>query len=312
MLGFAVVTHTTPAQFLRLARTLTQMYGNPPIACHHDFSQAALDTSAFPPNVSFVEDWHKTRWGVWPIVEATLKAIRLLYARDDPDYFTVVSAADYPIAPAKQVLWELREWGADAYIDGYSLQDALQGRFEPCEAHLKLFRAPYNIEEARNRYLRAIAKVPLVKKSNTIGRRWRVGSTTRAMPFDTPVTPYTRDYHCFVGSNWFSGNRKAAQRLLARTQSDRRLQRHLRWRRFPEESYFQTVLWNDPDIRTDHRTRHYMNWESKEEHPKTLSEEDLHVLFDELPHFARKFSADAPVLDAIDEKLGVAPAKALP
>ena len=71
------------------------------------------------------------------------------------------------------------------------------------------------------------------------------------------------------------------------------------------------MLHNDPDIRVDFRTRHYMNWDRIGEHPKDLAEEDFELLFRERPHFARKFRPDASVLDAIDEKLGVAASEAV-
>ncbi len=49
-IGFAILSHTEPEQLLRLVRTLNSMFGDPPIVCHHDFSQCSLHEALFPTN----------------------------------------------------------------------------------------------------------------------------------------------------------------------------------------------------------------------------------------------------------------------
>ena len=42
-IGFVIVSYDKPAQLLRLVRRLMKLYNNPPIVCHHDFSQCSLE-----------------------------------------------------------------------------------------------------------------------------------------------------------------------------------------------------------------------------------------------------------------------------
>ena len=67
-IGFVLLTHSDPGQALTLAQVLSDLYGNPPIVCHHDFSQCPLDKSQFPANVRFVEPHFSTFWGCFSIV----------------------------------------------------------------------------------------------------------------------------------------------------------------------------------------------------------------------------------------------------
>src|SRR3712207_6164283 len=102
--GFVVLSHRSPDQLLGLVHVLGELYGDPPIACHHDFSQSDLDVRHFPANVHFVRPSLRTGWGKWSLVEASLQSIDRLYQAADPDIFFLISAADYPGAPPDKVL----------------------------------------------------------------------------------------------------------------------------------------------------------------------------------------------------------------
>ena len=41
-IGFVLITHTAPAQILRLLRALEAVYGDPTMAIHHDFDQCPV------------------------------------------------------------------------------------------------------------------------------------------------------------------------------------------------------------------------------------------------------------------------------
>lgn len=115
-IGFVLLTHNNPDQILFLCEQLTKLFDNAPIVIHHDFSQCQVNIGLFPKNVSFVEDWLTTQWGSWGIVGGKLKALRRLYADHNPDWFVVLSAADFPIKPAQSILDDLYGGGFDAYL----------------------------------------------------------------------------------------------------------------------------------------------------------------------------------------------------
>lgn len=308
--GFIILSHRAPAQLHRLVRTLDQLYGRPAIACHHDFSQATLDVGSFAENVRFVQPSVRTGWGKWSLVEATLRGLELLYRSADPDFFFLISAADYPAADAGQVLRDLEESRADYWIDAFNLREALQGREEEHEPHLSHHRSPANIALARERYLRAHAKIPVVRFrppafSTTVQRYPRLGMRTIALPVDAPLSPFRTGYDCFVGSQWFTGTRKAARKLMAPSSDDLRLQRHLRNRVVPDECYVQTVLCNDGSLLGSRRTHRLAFWHGGGAHPAEVEMDDIPVVEDQRPHFVRKIGADGAVPDALDRMLGL-------
>src|SRR5689334_16389038 len=116
-IGFVILSHQSGTQLLRLVHALSALYGDPPIGCHHDFSQAELDTALFPPNVKFVRPSRKTAWGRMMTVDAALDALKLLYQDEGPDWFVLLGISDYPIMSAEGVLEQLRSSPADALLD---------------------------------------------------------------------------------------------------------------------------------------------------------------------------------------------------
>jgi len=286
MFGFVILSHRSPGQLLRLCRTLNTLYGDPPIACHHDFAQSAIDTAGFPPNVHFVRPSITTAWAKWSLVEATLAALRLLYDVADPDHFYVTHEAD-------------------AFIDAFALREALSGNVVIGDAHLAHHRAPHNLALERDRYLRARLKIPIVRfrppaHSTTAERYPRLGGLTVVLPFPAPRSPFGNGYECYVGSQWFTGNRKVAHRLLNPSPKDRKLQRFYRSRVVPDESYFQCVICNAPELVWKNRTFRYASWDGA--HPIDLGVANI----DAVMHFARKFREDDPALDLLDRHLGIA------
>lgn len=308
MFGFTILSHKSPAQLLRLCLRLNELYGDPPIACHHDFSQCKLDQRHFPSNVRFVQDWHVTGWGKWSLIEATLSSIETLYAHADPEFFFLISGMDYPTRLPALVEKDLRGVGADAFIDAFPLLEALQGDIGNPDPHLAHHRAMYNLKLERDRYLRAQIKVPLIRwkpptHSTTKERYPRIGAMTRVLPFDTPFSPFDGSYRCFAGSQWFTGNRKVAAKLLNPSAKDRQLRRYYRNRVIPDESYFQCVIGNAPELAYTERTFRFADWHGA--HPRDMSVDQFDRMMASGAHFARKFAQDDPILDRIDDALGI-------
>lgn len=304
-IGFVILSHREPAQVLRLVRTLNRLYGDPPIACHHDFSQSPLDPSAFPPNVRFVQPSVRTGWAKWSVVRAMLAALRLLYDHADPDWFVLLSGADYPIKPAAALRADLAALGADALIDFRPSGDTpeeVAARYGPRNPELGQFESPGNLRLKWRHFEAAALWLPRLR-FNDAGRRVRLGRQTLHLPFATPFAPYRRDFRNFFGDHWFIANRRVAHLLLNPTPRHLRLQRYLSMRAVPEEGYYQTVICNEPGLRLVRDNHRYARWNGGGAHPQTLGEEDLPALAATNAHFARKFAAGAPVLDRIDREL---------
>lgn len=327
-IGFVILSHNNPQQLLRLVRCLQRIYDNPPIAIHHDIGQSPLRRNDFPSDVRFALPHVKTGWGKFSLVVAALRTLELLYQNATPDWFVLLSAADYPTMPADKVLETLASSQVDALLDYRevpSLSDSnhnltfglsisrnsinfgtLQlGRSysAPENSALKHFVLSNNLELAWRRYMGFYVWVPIIRSGPRIGRYML------NLPFEDWRSPFEPDFKCLYGDQWFTGNRKVAEILLRPTEKHMRLRRHLRFRYVADECYYQTVLGNALDLKISKATRRFMDWSQSAggplggSHPKVLGVDDLPAIISSKAHFARKFAPDALVLDAIDKML---------
>jgi hypothetical protein len=307
--GFIILSHKAPEQVFRLCDTLGKLYGDPPIVCHHDLSQAPMDRSRFPGNVKFVKEWIRTGWGRWSVTEATLRAVRVLYDEDEgPDHFFLISGADYPTSRPETVSADLRRIGADAFIDCFSVVETMRGKVRKGETHLSHHRAGWNLPIVAKRYMHAQVRIPIVrfrphKLTSTKESYPRLGAITQALPFPSLSSPFDNTYRCWAGSQWFSANRKVARKLLNPSSKDRHLQRYYLNRNMPDESYVHTVVCNDPDLTHHDGPFRWLKWHGA--HPLWLGTDDFDDIVASKAHFSRKFKPNDPVLDRIDEFLAI-------
>ena len=301
-IGFVIVSHREEAQLLRLTQSLNRLYGNPPIACHHDFDQASLSLDRFSSNIDFVRPHFRTAWGKWVVVDATLAALALLYEGGGPDWFVLLSASDYPIRRGDEVVSELAASPFDAYLDARPISGAkaaasLHGELNPKLGHLSY----PSIERVKwSHYLGAELWIPIIRRRP----RWRLGRYTIHLPFAARNRLPER-FGMFHGDHWFTGNRRTAQTLLNPRPEHLILQRHLRMRSSPDECYYQTVLANTAGLSICLNNKRYADWTKLAAHPKDLTEPDLPEMFASGAHFARKFAPGSAALGGVDERLGI-------
>jgi len=325
-IGFVVLSHNNPHQLQRLVRCLRRVYDNPPIAIHHDIGQSRIRSDDFPSDVKFVVPHVKTGWGKFSLVAAALRALELLYQNAAPDWFILLSAADYPTMPADKVLEELASSGMDALLDyrevpnlsdfsharrlrisRYSVDVGVL-RFDlplpmPENPALKHFVLSSNLAIAWQRYIGLHVWLPVIRRGPRVGR-YMIN-----LPFEDWRSPFAPDFKCLYGDQWFTGNRKVAEILLKPTDQHMRLRRHLRFRYVADECCYQTVLGNTPSLRISKATRRFVDWSESAggphggSHPKVLSVNDLSAIISSKSYFARKFAPESPMLDEIDKML---------
>jgi hypothetical protein len=275
-LGFLILTHDNPPQLMRLVRRLNAMFGAPPIVCHHDFSKCRLDTTELPANVSFVRPHLVTARGRWSVVEATVAGLRVLHERDDaPEWVTLLSGADYPIKTADVILAEVTGSPGDAFVEYISVDP----------------EAPQTPHERRCawRYFRRHIELP------SFIQRYMPFSENRALPawFPQRSAPFTNEFQCYAGSQFFTANRRSVRHLLDWYATRPALANYYYRARVPspEESYFQCVWCNEPSLRVMNDNKRYVDWSPGTGHPKTLTLDDLPLLVKSTAHFARKIEA---------------------
>jgi hypothetical protein len=290
LLGFALLTHRQPAQIERLLARLRWMFPDAPIVCHHDFHQCPLDTDRFP-GVEFVRPSLRTKWGTFTPVEAMLRALHQLAARDDaPEWVTVLSGTSYPIKPAEVIAAELGASRSDAHlfsirIDPRNLRDE-RDRFSYRRWHgLRLGFIPYLGKGLRLRW------IPLDIRSPRLP--WLDG-------------PFSADFPCYMGEAWFSARLPVVRKILDHHHTRPALARHLRNRRNTLEVYVHSIVRNTAGLKVSDNCKQYVDWSEWKDHPRTLTTSDLPALLASDAHFARKFDpgVDTEILDRLDEVIG--------
>jgi len=288
---FVLLTHSNGRQILRITETLNATFGNPSIACHHDFSQCKLQKEQFAPNVRFVEDFVPTRWGDISLVRATLRGLRVLYAGSGPDWFYLLSGSDYPIRRMRDVRADLEKAECDAFmraipVDHTRIPKRLPG---PIQAG---FDSPHYEYMAYDRYIARWFPV----------QGWRRSAHFRSPRLLAPFHPFSSHYRCFSGDQWFTANRKTAEYIL---QTDAEpLLRYFARRCPPDEAVLHTLVGNAGSLKLSPELKHYVAWDA-DCHPKVLDSGDLPKALSSGAHFARKFAPDSPVLNEIDRLLGI-------
>jgi len=293
--SFVLLTHNKPQQIVRLIKTLNRMFDCPPIACHHDFSISNLVFGDVLKNVSFVRPHIQTGWGTFSIVEAMLKALRLLYESEaSPDWFILLSGADYPITSANQILHDLASSPYDVHM-----------------CHEKIMFDAYERdwqELCFSRYCTLKYTIPFISTKLGIHRR----VVTFKHPLITaPFLPFNNNFNCFAGEHWFCANRKAAEYLIKFHDTKPALASHFRkldsYTIVPEESYYQTIFCNAPHLKVSQNNWRYIDWSTNGPHPKTLMTKDLSKIYASSAHFARKFDSDEDekVLNELDAVIGL-------
>jgi hypothetical protein len=291
-IGFVIVTYNNPQQALRLVRTLQKAYENPPIVIHHDISQSPIRPEDFPSDIKFVSPHTKTRWGDISVVTAALRALDLLYATAAPDWFFLLSGADYPVMSSGEVLRELANSAVDALLDYREIGDPRP----PENPSLEVFTRPFSLYVARQRYIDLQVRYPVIQPGP------RIGANRFWLPIPDWRSPFNAQFKCYFGDHWFAGNSRVADILLNPTEKHMELRRYFRKRLVPEECYYHSVLANSPNLKITRATKRFAVW-GNSPHPNLLGLEHLDAIKGSHAYFARKFAPDSAVLDEIDKML---------
>ncbi|MEH1824040.1 MAG: beta-1,6-N-acetylglucosaminyltransferase [Nostoc sp.] len=293
LIGFILLTHRNTLQIYRLINKLNRMFNYPVIVCHHDFSKCDLSVNTLSKNVLLVRPHLQTEWASFALVEATVQALKLMYeVPDPPDWFVLLSGADYPIKTANQILDDLNSNSYDAYIQHekityetykYDLRPSILWQKNSYQRYCtKSFSFNYAKKYLVNLNLEICFEHPLLTK---------------------PFLPFSKKLACFSGSQWFCANSKAAKYIIDFHSQKNALTLYYSKLKYADESYFQTILANAPDLKLKNDRRRYIDWSDGGSHPKTLLMEDLPNLLASSAHFARKFDIDidSNILDELDK-----------
>jgi hypothetical protein len=286
--AYIVLSHRNPEQVLRLVRALKEGPQARVLVRHDPRGPSLTAEQIEAAGGAAIEDDIEFDWGGWSQLELIVSCLREAAARLDPDWSLILSGQDYPLRPLAEIEAEL----------GASLVDGRLGAVREVE----LTRPPPGEDEffLRCRYRHYTRP----RAMRTLPRALRALAYARELPplvgvrrLRPPPLPF------FASADWLTLGRRAMTAVLAAAE-DRRLMRHFRRVAVPSESFFATVLLNDPalTIERDHRRFAHFPHEGAP-HPETLTSSDYERLLASGADFARKFDTDldSRVLDLLDK-----------
>ena len=300
-IGFALLTHSAPEQVAYLCRRLSTMFDDPPIAIHHDYGKCSLDPAVLPGHVAIVKDWSQTEWGRSNLVTAYLKALRLLHGTASPDWTVFLSGADYPIRSADQVMKDLKNTTADAWLDFREISD---GCTQPSDAYsiaaARNFKTDRFLKSARERYL-GFDMLPYRVRKHIGLRNWTLYA--RHPLLTQAFTPFSSSFRPFAGDQWHTINRRAAEILLEDDHQAETLRRFYRRRAIVDESYYHTILLNRRELKIQNDNHRFALWLEDTPSPQILTRKDIPAMMSSGAHFARKFAYDPDLYAEIDRAI---------
>ena len=295
-IAYLVISHGDPAQVLRLVRALREGPSSH-VYVRHDERRSRLDRRELDAAGGIqLRDAIDVEWGDWSYLRMLLDALERIRAELDPDWVLVVSGQDYPLRPLPEIEARLESAHNDAFIGlAWELET---GQPPPSPADDFFRRYAY-------RHVRVPAWMPHLP-----GRLGGLAYLRELPPplrprlgLRSPRLPFGPDLRCWVSGDWPLLGRRALAALLEAAREKQALMRHLRWTIAPSESFFATVLMNEPGLSVSGDDHRFVSFGPGAARPDLLTSADLERLVASGAHFARKFDAgvDAAVLDRLDE-----------
>ena len=120
--------------------------------------------------------------------------------------------------------------------------------------------------------------------------------------------PYVNGFRCYAGSAWMNLSRKAIERLWARRALVDSMTRYLKNTSVPDETLFQTVLGNDPELKILDTNKRFIVWKGRKPNPENLGLEYWEEIMSSPAWFARKFdnATSAELIHRLDKAIGSA------
>lgn len=236
-------------------------------------------------NVHVLDNRINVKWGHISQVEATLRLLQAAVgAEKHYDYLWLISGQDYPIVSNNEIASFLENNKGKNFIELLPVDGDDHRRY------LKRNQTWYPTWGASPifimRVLRKIYNIltggkyhSIVKRKNTLNAEWR------------------------FGSSWWTLNEDACRYILNASSDDRYIS-YFKNCICPDESYFQTILWNSPFRNTLMQCNLcYVDWSEHKKNPKVLTLADFDAVKKSGKLIARKFdpAVSSELIAALDK-----------
>jgi len=306
---YLIVSHTNPAQVVRLVKTIRLNSPDSYVLIHHDYSSSALDRSLLQQmeNVHVLEKYLPVTWGEFSLVEMELYCIDWLLKRAIPfDWLVLLSGQDYPIKPLAEIEHFFKNTEYDGFMEYFP---AITPPAKPTEFGLK-----WKQDTGLKRFFYHYYKLPSTSVLNSVffklGRIFNKRQSVATLLADRngsklgircTSTPFSDNFSCYAGSQWHALSYGCIQYIHDFVQQHPDFVNYYRRTVIPDESFFQTILLNNPTLKIFNDHQRYIIWDGSK--PALLRVNDFDRLINSGRHFARKFdmAQDQEILDLLDQ-----------
>ena len=309
IVAYHIETHRNPPQVERLVSTLLRWAPRSVVVVSHDERSAPLDADRLTSMGAVVlssrggysDMSHARRW---------LETVDWLQRNNvEYDWLSNLSGQCYPVRPLDVVHAELATSQVDAYIETFDVFDPSQTPWGTARG-----RTRYTFQHRRLRRLTQ-SQMAMLRPLQVVNRLqpWVRLTTATGLTVGTRVeAPWGDDTKLYGGSFFTTLSSTAVERVLQFVQDRSDIIDFLGQSLAPAEVFFQTALGNDPkqDLRIENNCRRFFDFsQTRFNHPRTLTRDDLPAVFESGMDFARKFGFDGhavsemSTLDLVDRHL---------
>ena len=307
---YFIASHVHPEQVVRMVRACRSGSPDSRVLLHHDYNVSHLDPKLVEPfgNVDVIPADGAVGWGSFGTCALILRCMRWLLDHHEFDWVCHLSGQDYPIRPLADIESDLARTTHDGYLLSYPL-DAV-----PWDVGAARYLYQYYEVPKIKGWLRARQWVRGHEKAKLAGGKLPLACVAPVKGFRMGVRafggPFHNGFQCYKGSSWWTLNRRCVEFMIRYAEQNPKLIRYYRRVGFaPNESFYPTILRNNPDLHLVTNDHHrFIRWSHPETgHPDVLGSADLPAVFASGKDFARKIDSrkDAQVLDLLDERVGV-------
>lgn len=275
-IAYLIQCHKSAEQINELIKRLsadTEEY-NTDFYIHVDAKSDICDKIITAENIILLKKRVNVKWGHISQVEATLELMSTaVNANKGYDYLWLISGQDYPIKSNKYIADFLKEHKGENFIE------ILPDSNKEYQRYLKRNQTWYSTWGASPllviRILRKVYNIitggayrSIIKRKNILNVKWQFGSSWWTLTEDT----------C---------------RYIISAQEDGRFLRYYKNCICPDESFFQTLLWNSQFKESlIGYNLVYVDWSEGKKNPKILTKQDFSALINSNKLLARKVDSE--------------------
>lgn len=310
---FFITSHKNPNQVVRLVNTIKQSCHDATVVIHHDPKGHSLTFTEFykADDIYLLENPVSVGWGEFSVVESELYGIDWLIQQNiNFDWLVLLSGQDYPLRPLIELDNQVSCTSYDGFLEYFPIENPPDTVWN--------WDSSSGIDRYYYYYLTVNpALKPLFFKLYRLVNwqpwlRVKAGRFGAKLAFRRRKPIFSDTFHCYAGSQWHTLNYKCIRYIYDFIQSHPEIVEYYRHTMVPDESFFQTILVNNSNLKLCNDNSRYIAWEPP--YPAIMQSKDFNRLISSEKFFARKFDTaiDTDILDQLDLHLGITSQKAIP